>query len=60
MGESGRVHASDTSRMGLGRIAEKAEQERLRNIVRIDALRDRNILLEDETLDDRSTNVIGT
>lgn len=51
VGEGGRVYALDISRRALDRMEEKAEQEGLKNIVRIEASGDEEISLEDKTID---------
>lgn len=51
VGEGGRVYALDISRRALDRMEEKAKQEGLKNIVRIDASGGEEIRLEDETID---------
>ena len=51
VGEGGRVYALDISGRALDRMEEKAKQEGIKNIVRIDASGGEEIRLEDETID---------
>lgn len=51
VGEAGRVYALDINRRALERMEKKAKQEGLKNIVRIDALREGEIRIKDDTVD---------
>lgn len=51
VGKDGRVYALDISRRALDRMEEKAKQEGLKNIVRINASGEGEIHIEDETID---------
>jgi len=51
VGEGGRVYALDMSRRALERVEEKAKQEGLENMVRIEASGDEKLRLEDESVD---------
>ena len=51
VGEAGRVYALDINSRALDRMEEKAKQEGLGNIVRIDSSGEEDIRLEDETID---------
>ena len=51
VGDSGKVYAVDISRSALDRLENKAKQEGLRNIIRIDALMEGEISIDDEILD---------
>jgi len=51
VGKDGRVYALDINKGTLDRMEERAKQEGLRNIVRIDTPSEGGIPLEDETID---------
>lgn len=51
VGEEGKVYALDISRKALDKMEKKAKQEGMRNIVRIDSSGDKEIPLEDATID---------
>jgi ubiquinone/menaquinone biosynthesis C-methylase UbiE len=51
VGDGGRVYALDINSSFLDRMEERAKQEELKNIVRIDAPKEGKIPLENETID---------
>ena len=51
VGKNGKVYALDVSNKALDRVEERAKQEGLRNIIRIDATDERNIPLKDRIID---------
>ena len=51
VGKNGKVYALDVSSKALDKVEERAKQEGLCNIIRIDTTGERNISLQDNTMD---------